>query len=123
MSPLETAGPILFCGGIMRKRTAWMLLATGFGLAFIITIGEAVRAQGRADEDDNTPFHLNDHVWRSKKAFIESGARCATRHVDEIEGEEVEKALRKAAKERGASGNQKSSEAYDVAASGSPTPI
>jgi Pregnancy-associated plasma protein-A len=105
----------------MRKRTTWMLLATGFGLAFIITIGEAVRAQGRADEDDNIPFHLNGHVWRSKKAFIESGARCATRHVDEIEGEEVEKSIRKADNRRSGSAGQRSSDGYDLAASGSPT--
>ena len=70
----------------MRKRTAWILLATGFGLASILTIGETIRAQGPGDDDDNIPFHLNGHLWRSKKAFIESGARCATRQVDEIEG-------------------------------------
>lgn len=101
----------------MRKRKAWMLLATGFALAFSITISEAIRAQGVADEDDNIPFHLNGHAWRSKKAFIESGARCATRHVDEIEGEEVEKTIRKAANERGGSGGQGSSEVYELAAS------
>jgi len=107
----------------MRKRKAWMLLATGFGLALIITIGEAIRAQGVADEDDNIPFHLNGHVWRSKKAFIESGARCATRHVDEIEGEEVEKAIRKAANGRGASGGQGTSDVNDLAAPAISTPI
>ena len=96
----------------MTKRKAWMLLATGFALAFSITIGEAIRAQGVADDDDNIPFHLNGHVWRSKKAFIESGARCATRHVDEIEGEEVEKTIRKAANERGGSGGQGSSDVW-----------
>jgi hypothetical protein len=86
-----------------------MLLATGFGLIFIITIGEAIRAQGVADEDDNIPFHLNGYLWRSKKAFIESGARCATRHVDEIESEEVERGIRKTANERGALGVQRNS--------------
>jgi Pregnancy-associated plasma protein-A len=100
----------------MRKGTAWVLLVTGLGLVFTITIGKAVRAQGVVDEDDNIPFHLNSQVWRSKKAFIESGARCATRHVDEIEGEEVEKALRKAAKERSASGGDKSSGEPELAA-------
>ena len=65
----------------MRNRTAWILLATGLGLAFLLTIGQAIRAQGVGDEDDNIPFHLNGHAWRSKKAFIESGARCATRHA------------------------------------------
>ena len=107
----------------MRKRTAWMLLATGFGLASILTIGEVIRAQGAGDDDDNIPFHLNGHVWRSKKAFIESGARCATRHVDEIEGEEVEKTLRKVANGRGGPGGQGSSDGYDVAASTIPAPI
>src|SRR4030095_10615194 len=100
----------------MRKRTAWMLLALGFGLAVILTIGEAIRAQGVGDDDDNIPFHLNGHVWRSKKAFIESGARCGTRQVDEIEGEEVEKTIRKAGNERGGSGGQASSEASQLAA-------
>jgi len=99
----------------MRKRTAWILLATGFGLASILAIGEVIRAQGAGDEDDNIPFHLNGHVWRSKKAFIESGARCATRHVDEIEGEEVEKFIHKTANERGGSGGRGSSGGSDVA--------
>jgi pregnancy-associated plasma protein-A len=104
-----------------KKRTAWMLLATGFGLAFILTGG--TRAQGVGDDDDNIPFHLNGHVWRSKKAFIESGARCATRHVDEIEGEEVEKTIRKATNERGGSGGQGNSNTYEVAASTIPGSI
>ena len=104
----------------MSRRKAWMLLATGFGLAFIITIGEAIRAQGVADEDDNIPFHLNGHVWRSKKAFIESGARCATRHVDEIEGEEVENTIRKANGGRNGSG-QRSSDVNALSAFVSPT--
>jgi len=107
----------------MRKRTACMLLATGFGLAFILTIAEAIRAQGVGDEDDNIPFHLNGQVWRSKKAFIESGARCATRNVDEIEGEEVEKHIRKAANERGGSGGQGSSDLYDLTAAAISTSI
>ena len=101
----------------MRKRTAWILLATGLGLAFLLTIGQAIRAQGVGDEDDNIPFHLNGHAWRSKKAFIESGARCATRHVDEIEGDEVEKNIRKVANGRGGPGGQGTSDGSDVAAS------
>ena len=80
----------------MRKETARVLLA-GFGLAFFVTIGHALQAQGMDDEDDNIPFHMNGHVWRSKKAFIESGARCATRHVDDLEREAVDNSIRKAA--------------------------
>ena len=107
----------------MRKRTAWILLATGLGLAFLLTIGQAIRAQGVGDEDDNIPFHLNGHAWRSKKAFIESGARCATRHVDEIEGDEVEKNIRKVANGRGGPGGQGTSDGSDVAASTTSAPI
>src|SRR5262245_14049224 len=99
----------------MRKRTAWMLVATAFGLGLMIAVGQSILAQGNEDEDDNIPFHLNGHAWRSKKAFIESGARCATRHVDEIEGEEVEKAIRKAANERGGSGGQRNSGGPELA--------
>src|SRR5262245_23556702 len=99
----------------MRKRTAWMLVATAFGLGLMIVVGQSILAQGNEDEDDNIPFHLNGHAWRSKKAFIESGARCATRNVDEIEGEEVEKAIRKAANERGGSGGQRTSGSPETA--------
>src|SRR5262249_16441434 len=107
-------------GGIMRKETAWVLLVVAFGLAFVVTIGGALRAQGM-DDDDNIPFHLNGHIWRSKKAFIDSGARCAPRHVDDIEGDEVEKSIRKGANERGGSGGQTSSDVSALAASASPT--
>jgi hypothetical protein len=107
----------------MKKRTAWMLLATGFGLALVMTIGEVVRAQGVEDEDDNIPFHLNGHAWRSKKAFIDSGARCATRHVDDIEAEEVEKATRKTANQRGGSGGQGTSDVNELAAPAAPTTL
>ena len=85
----------------MRKETAWVLSVAGFGLAFAVTIGQAVQAQGMDDEDDNIPFHMNGDVWRSKKAFIESGARCATRHVDDIERQEVDNSIRKAANGKG----------------------
>jgi len=95
--------------GIMRKETAWVLSVAGFGLAFAVTIGQAVQAQGMDDEDDNIPFHMNGHVWRSKKAFIESGARCATRHVDDIERQEVDNSIRKAANGRDGSGDKTSS--------------
>ena len=104
----------------MKKETAWVLLVAGFGLAFAITIGQALKAQGM-DEDDNIPFHMNGHIWRSKKAFIESGARCATRHVDDIESDEVDKAIRKAGNGRGGSGGQTSSDVTELAALASPT--
>ena len=52
----------------------------------------AAAQSGRAQSD--RPFTLAGKVWRSQEAFVESGARCATRHVDEIEAEHLQKALR-----------------------------
>src|SRR5262249_48836932 len=109
-------------GGIMKKETAWVVLVVGFGLAFAVTIGQALKAQGM-DEDDNVPFHLNGNIWRSKKAFIETGARCATRHVDDIESDEVEKSIRKAGDGRGGTGGQTGSGVSDLAALASPAAI
>ena len=31
------------------------------------------------------PFTIDGNSWKSQQAFVESGARCATRHVDEYE--------------------------------------
>lgn len=39
------------------------------------------------------PFVLNGHSWASQKTFIDSGARCGSRHVDEIEMQEVQGAV------------------------------
>ena len=36
------------------------------------------------------PFVMNSWMWPSKAAFIESGARCATRHVQDREAEVFE---------------------------------
>ncbi len=39
------------------------------------------------------PFILNGHSWTNHKAFIDSGARCGSRHVDEIEIQSVQGAV------------------------------
>lgn len=41
---------------------------------------------------EEAPFMLNNHSWQSKLAFIQSGARCGTRQVDDIEAREVDAA-------------------------------
>lgn len=51
------------------------------------------RQNGSNDEDDNRPFNLNGVVWRSKRAFIESGARCATPTVDDIDANDIQRSL------------------------------
>ena len=45
-------------------------------------------------DGDDVPFTLNDVTWSSKKAFIESGARCATRPVTSEEAAAVERSLK-----------------------------
>ena len=50
------------------------------------------RRQG-GDDDDTTPFTLNGVTWRSKRAFIESGGRCGTQNVDEIDTRTIQQTL------------------------------
>jgi hypothetical protein len=60
--------------------------------------------QVKQDADDYTPFVLNGREWRNKKAFIDSGARCATLPVDEMEAAEIDAAnaqFRQAQRSRG----------------------
>jgi hypothetical protein len=40
-----------------------------------------------------SPFTLEGRSWKSQQAFVESGARCATRHVDEFERAEIDRKL------------------------------
>lgn len=71
------------------------MIMIAFGLTLTLVVNQRSRAQGRnSDEQDDTPFQFNGKTWRNKKAFIDSGARCATRHVDEIEADEIEAKLR-----------------------------
>jgi hypothetical protein len=45
-----------------------------------------IRAQiGETDKDHGGPFHFHGKVWPNKKAFIDDGNRCSTRHVTEYE--------------------------------------
>lgn len=56
-----------------------------------VLVGNERGAQ-QQDIDDNVPFVLNGREWRNKKAFIESGARCSTPIVDDIETAAVDAA-------------------------------
>jgi len=45
-----------------------------------------VRAQiGETDPDYGPAFHWRGKVFANKKEFIDSGARCSTRHVTDFE--------------------------------------
>lgn len=101
----------------MNRKTVMILLLGLFGLCALYTptflnggtyAQDTLRRQGASrqvqsrdttdnsqtkDDDDNTPFALNGVVWRSKRAFIESGARCATPSVDDITTLELQQKL------------------------------
>jgi hypothetical protein len=51
----------------------------------VVTAGSAAWA--------TSPFTLEGRSWKSQQAFVESGARCATRHVDEFERAEIDRKL------------------------------
>lgn len=44
---------------------------------------------------DNRPFTVNGHTWVNQQAFIDSGARCATKHPDDIEQKRIEDEVKK----------------------------
>lgn len=49
-------------------------------------------AQGQSNQD--APFILNGHVWASKQSFIDSGARCGTKTLNEDEALDEDAQLR-----------------------------
>ncbi|MFZ3047136.1 MAG: zinc metalloprotease [Desulfatirhabdiaceae bacterium] len=67
----------------MKKAALFILILF---VALIPVIGSA--------NTDNFPFTLNGRTWVNQQAFIDSGSRCSTRIVDEIEQELIEEARR-----------------------------
>jgi hypothetical protein len=51
---------------------------------------QAEAAQAATAQNAQSVFVFNGKAWRNKQAFIDSGARCAARQVDEIEADEVD---------------------------------
>lgn len=68
----------------------------GAALAAIVFNSQARNPAREEDENlvNNNPFVLEGRSWVNQRAFIESGARCATRHPDELKAEQVEQGLR-----------------------------
>lgn len=82
-----------------------VVLSLALGLPGSFLVNNAVAKSPSADEERDVPFHFHDKTWRDKKAFIDSGARCATRHVDDIEARDVHDSLKRFNAERsGATG-------------------
>ena len=59
------------------------------GAALLGATGMAV-AQDKAN---GRPFWVGDHSWQSKQAFIDSGARCATKPLSDVERDQVEQKI------------------------------
>jgi len=45
------------------------------------------------DKANGRPFWVGDHSWQSKQAFIDSGARCATKPLSDFERDQVEQKI------------------------------
>ncbi|MCI0402899.1 MAG: zinc metalloprotease [Acidobacteria bacterium] len=76
------------------------------------SVVDAVHAQrpeasqdGPGQSDVEVPFTVGGRTWRSQKAFIESGARCGARHVDEIEADQIERSRQRFLVGRGSPAN------------------
>lgn len=63
------------------------------GMILALAGGMLAVAQGQSQE--HRPFVINGHSFVSQQAFIESGARCATRNFAQDEVDEVEDQLRR----------------------------
>lgn len=76
-------------------------------LALAVTLGMVTVILGLRASDDarsgtERPFVLEDRVWRSHRAFVESGARCATRQPDDLAARQIEREVRRFEAERAA---------------------
>ena len=50
---------------------------------------------------NNKPITINGVTWSSQEAFVASGARCSTRHVDDIEAAAIDAAVAEGMKKGG----------------------
>lgn len=73
----------------MRKTTVALLV---LALAFAVT-AYAERPSAETPHplpDVEAPFVVDGHSYESQAAFVESGRRCGSRHIDEMEAEFIE---------------------------------
>lgn len=74
------------------------------GLALVgLTAFAQGPGNGNGQGQDNAPFVLNGFSWANKQSFIDSGARCATKHFNEEEIDGEDEKLKQALKEKGRS--------------------
>jgi hypothetical protein len=73
--------------------------------------GAVASSSTQSDGGDNVPFRLNGKTWRDKQAFIDSGARCSTKHPDPIKAKEIQDALERFKANRSIKGGEVSAAA------------
>jgi hypothetical protein len=64
----------------------------GAGLVLSALAAVSVAAPGDVSTD-RKPFVVGSHSWESQQAFIDSGARCATKPLDALEAARVEERI------------------------------
>ena len=62
-------------------------------LAVAVVLAGVPGAAVAQDKANGRPFWVGDHSWQSKQAFIDSGARCATKPLSDLERFEVEQKI------------------------------
>src|SRR5262245_41709577 len=61
--------------------------------SWIVTAAFVFAVAGAATALAVPPFVVHGKEWKSQQAFVESGARCATRQVDEYERAVIDRKL------------------------------
>jgi hypothetical protein len=81
----------------MKHRATLMIVMAGVIVINIAALwggsrSERIEPAVEAPQADaaQSVFRFSGKVWRDKQAFIDSGARCGTRRVDEIEANEID---------------------------------
>lgn len=84
-------------------------MRTSYRIAGLVALAAllALPVFGQAQQAlDNRPFTVNGHTWVNQQAFIDSGARCATKHPDDIEQKRIDDEVKQLLAARGARGAQ-----------------
>lgn len=66
----------------------WGVAVTALILTGSLTTARGQKGQGQGQND--SPFSLAGQEWKSKQAFVDAGARCATRQVGPDEEREID---------------------------------
>jgi hypothetical protein len=65
------------------------------GLAVACMVGLQAQSASGEEHANGKPFEINGVKFASQQAYIDSGARCATKHPDDIEREEIDEKVKK----------------------------